>query len=37
MREMYGPQGQALNFGERDKKKQGWADRLGRLFLRFTS
>ncbi len=37
MREMYGPQGQALNFGDQDTKKRGWADRLARLFLRFSS
>ena len=37
MREMYGPQGQALNFSDQDTKKQGWADRLGRLFLRLRS
>ncbi|MCG8636757.1 MAG: aspartate aminotransferase family protein [Desulfobacterales bacterium] len=37
MREMYGPRGQALNLGDRDSKSRGWADRLGRLFLRFGS
>ncbi|HCY85222.1 MAG TPA: aspartate aminotransferase family protein [Desulfobacteraceae bacterium] len=37
MRQMYGPDGQALNLAEENAGKGGIADRLGRLFLRLRS
>ncbi|WDP85548.1 MAG: aspartate aminotransferase family protein [Desulfobacter sp.] len=37
MRDMYGPQGRAIDFSKQETQDQGWADKLGRLFLKFRS
>jgi len=37
MRKMYGPTGKVVDFSESDNKRNGFVEKIARLFLRFKS